>query len=124
MTDLEKLEFIDDFLARQEDVLHGEEGNDCSSCRNIVSWLKYGYYTQIAPPSGFRREDCEVTVPKYIPTEGVRAGMPPPPGVEVNHRPTGTTVFVKDRRNQHYNREAAYEAVAYLLGSARIEEKL
>jgi hypothetical protein len=32
----EKLEVVDDFLARLEDHLHGEEGRECTKCRGIL----------------------------------------------------------------------------------------
>lgn len=36
MTNIEKIEFIDEFLSEQEDVLHGIEGRDCTKSRKYL----------------------------------------------------------------------------------------
>lgn len=40
MTNLEKIEFIDEFLSNQEQHLHGEEGDDCTKARAYLEKLK------------------------------------------------------------------------------------
>jgi hypothetical protein len=39
MSLVERLEYIDDFLMRLEDHLHGKEGEECSECRAILQKL-------------------------------------------------------------------------------------
>jgi hypothetical protein len=40
MTNLDVIEFIDEFLSEQEDVLHGIEGRDCTKSRKYLDMLK------------------------------------------------------------------------------------
>ena len=40
MTNLEMIEFIDEFLSEQEDVLHGIEGKDCTKSRKYLDMIK------------------------------------------------------------------------------------
>ena len=40
MTNLEKIEFIDEFLSELEDVLHGIDGRDCTKSRKYLEELK------------------------------------------------------------------------------------
>jgi hypothetical protein len=40
MTNLDIIEFIDEFLSEQEDVLHGIEGRDCTKSRKYLYMLK------------------------------------------------------------------------------------
>lgn len=39
MTNLEMIEFIDEFLSEQEDVLHGDEGENCTKSRKYLAFL-------------------------------------------------------------------------------------
>lgn len=40
MTNLDYIDFIDNFLAEQEDYLHGEEGENCTKSRKYLEKLK------------------------------------------------------------------------------------
>ena len=40
MTNIEMIEFIDEFLREQEDVLHGIEGRDCTKSRKYLDMIK------------------------------------------------------------------------------------
>ena len=40
MTNLDIIEFIDEFLSEQEDVLHGIEGRDCTKSRKYLDMIK------------------------------------------------------------------------------------
>jgi hypothetical protein len=40
MTNIEMIEFIDEFLRDQEDVLHGIEGRDCTKSRKYLEDIK------------------------------------------------------------------------------------
>jgi hypothetical protein len=40
MTSIEMIEFIDEFLRDQEDVLHGIEGRDCTKSRKYLGEIK------------------------------------------------------------------------------------
>ena len=40
MTNIEMIEFIDEFLSKQEDVLHGIEGRDCTKSRKYLDMIK------------------------------------------------------------------------------------
>jgi hypothetical protein len=40
MTNLDIIEFIDEFLSEQEDVLHGNEGRDCTKSRKYLDMIK------------------------------------------------------------------------------------
>lgn len=40
MTNLNLIEFIDEFLREQEDVLHGIEGRDCTKSRKYLDMIK------------------------------------------------------------------------------------
>ena len=40
MTNIEMIEFIDEFLREQEDVLHGVEGRDCTKSRKYLDMIK------------------------------------------------------------------------------------
>lgn len=40
MTNLDIIEFIDEFLREQEDVLHGIEGRDCTKSRKYLDMIK------------------------------------------------------------------------------------
>ena len=36
MSLIERLEYIDDFLSKMEDYLHGEDGKECTKCRHMI----------------------------------------------------------------------------------------
>ena len=40
MTNIEMIEFIDEFLSEQEDVLHGIEGKNCTKSRKYLDMIK------------------------------------------------------------------------------------
>ena len=40
MTNLDIIEFIDEFLSEQENVLHGIEGRDCTKSRKYLDMIK------------------------------------------------------------------------------------
>ena len=46
MTNLDIIEFIDEFLREQEDVLHGIEGRDCTKSRKYLDMIKKQLSTQ------------------------------------------------------------------------------
>jgi len=59
MTNIEMIEFIDEFLRDQEDVLHGIEGRDCTKSRKYLDMIKkqLSIHVVVKPLPSFLYED-------------------------------------------------------------------